>query len=166
MLYVLIIRLPYNSVNGKNMLFWLYPASFIIHCYSLPSDNIESRYNQILLDLFEIVPVSSWTKRVSNNILYAWPKGRTLSSHVAQSNMSDLKKELDKMEKEGIIRPCPETTNWVHNLVIVKKKNGSLCSWLDPWNLNKYLIHSVHCTASSEKHNTASQMDSTFHTRC
>lgn len=69
---------------------------------------------------------------------------------VPQSVMSKLKKELDKMEKEGIIRPCPETTEWVHNLVIVVKKDGSLRLCLDPRNLNKYLVRSVHYTASWE----------------
>ena len=69
---------------------------------------------------------------------------------VPQSIMSDLKKELNKMEKEGIIRPSPETTDWVHNLGIVKKKSGSLRLCLDPRNLNKYLIRSVHYTASWE----------------
>ena len=66
------------------------------------------------------------------------------------SVMPKLKAELDKMEKEGIIRPCPETTDWVHNLVIVSKKNGDIRLCLDPKNLNKYLIRSVHYTASWE----------------
>ena len=37
------------------------------------------------------------------------------------SYLPKLKAELDKMEKEGIIRPCPETTDWVHNLVLTVK---------------------------------------------
>lgn len=41
---------------------------------------------------------------------------------VPQSIMPQLK-ELDKMEQEGIIRACPETAEWVHNLVTVVKKN-------------------------------------------
>ena len=67
-----------------------------------------------------------------------------------QSIMPKLKKELDKMEQEGIIRPCPETTEWVHNLVTVVKKNGNLRLCLDPRNLNKHLIRNVHYTASWE----------------
>ena len=51
---------------------------------------------------------------------------------VPQSIMPQLKKELDKMEQEGIIRACPETTEWVHNLVIVVKKDGTLRLCLDP----------------------------------
>ena len=35
---------------------------------------------------------------------------------IPQSIMPELKKEVDKMEQEGIIRPCPETTEWVHNI--------------------------------------------------
>ena len=40
---------------------------------------------------------------------------------VPQSVLPKLKKALDKLEKDGIIRPCPETTDWVHNLVTVVK---------------------------------------------
>ena len=54
------------------------------------------------------------------------------------------------MEQEGIIRPCPETTEWVQNIVIVVEKDGSLRLCLDPRNLNKYLIRNVHYTASWE----------------
>lgn len=71
------------------------------------------------------------------------------SRAVPQSIMPQLKKELDKMEQEGIIRACPETTEWVHNLVTVVKKNGTLRLCLDLRNLNKYLIN-VQYTASWE----------------
>ena len=69
---------------------------------------------------------------------------------IPQSIMPQLKKELDKMEQEGIIRACPETTEWVQNLVTVVKKNGTLRVCLDPRNLNNYLIRNVHYTASWE----------------
>ena len=69
---------------------------------------------------------------------------------VPQRIMPELKKELDKMEQEGIIRPCPETTEWVHNIVTVVKKDGSVRLCLDPRNLSKYLIRNVHYTASWE----------------
>ena len=61
-----------------------------------------------------------------------------------------LKKELHKMEQEGIIPACPETTEWVHNLVTVVKKDGTLRLCLDPRNLNEYLIRNIHYTASWE----------------
>ena len=64
--------------------------------------------------------------------------------------MPQLKKELDKIEQEGIIRAFPETTECVHNLVTVVKKDGTLHQCLDPRNLNKYFICNVHYTASWE----------------
>ena len=36
--------------------------------------------------------------------------------------MPKLKAELDRMETEGIIQPCPETTDWVQDIVFVLKK--------------------------------------------
>ena len=69
---------------------------------------------------------------------------------VPQSIMPELKKELDKIQHEGIIRPCPETTEWVHNIVTVVQKDGSLRLCLDPRSLNEYLICNVHYTASWE----------------
>ena len=69
---------------------------------------------------------------------------------VPQSIMPEIKKELDKMEQGGIIRPRPETTEWVQNKVTVVKKDGSLRLCLDPVSLSKYLIRNVHYTASWE----------------
>ena len=69
---------------------------------------------------------------------------------VPLSVLPKLKGELDKMERDGIIRPCPETTEWVHNLVIASKKDGNLRICLDPKNLNKHLIRKLHYTASWE----------------
>jgi len=69
---------------------------------------------------------------------------------VPDTVMDKLQQKLDEMEKEGIIRECPETTDWVHNLVIARKKNGDLRICLDPKNLNKYLVRNRHFTASWE----------------
>ena len=69
---------------------------------------------------------------------------------VPLSVMPKLKAEVDRMEKEGIIRPCPEATDWVHNIVLVSKKNGDIRICPDPKNLNKYLFRSIHYTASWE----------------
>ena len=52
------------------------------------------------------------------------------------------------MEKDGIIRECPETTDWVHNLAIVTKKNGDLRLCRDAQHLNKRLIRNLHYKAS------------------
>ena len=71
-----------------------------------------------------------------------------------QSNdMPQLNKQQDKMEQEGMIRVCPETTEWVHNLVTVAKKDGSLRICLGPRNLNKYLIRNeINARGGQETH--------------
>lgn len=47
-----------------------------------------------------------------------------------------VKAELDKMQKMGIIEPITEPTDWVSQMVIVSKKDGSLRICLNP-QLNK-----------------------------
>ena len=64
--------------------------------------------------------------------------------------MPQLNNELDTMEQEEIVRACSETTEWVHNLVTVVKKDGALRLCLDPRDLNKYLIRHIHYTSSWE----------------
>ena len=66
------------------------------------------------------------------------------------SILPKLKEEWDKMERQGIIQACPETTEWVHNLVIVSKKNGDIRVCLDSRNLNKYRVCNLQYTASWE----------------
>ena len=70
--------------------------------------------------------------------------------NVPLSIQPQLREELDKMERDGVIRRCPEVTDWVHNLVIARKKSGKLRICLDPRNLNKFLVRPVHYTASFE----------------
>lgn len=66
---------------------------------------------------------------------------------VALSVLSKLKEQLDKMNREDIIRPYPETTELVHNLVVVTKKNVNIRVCLDLKNPNKYVIRTLHYTA-------------------
>ena len=69
---------------------------------------------------------------------------------VPDTVMDKLHEKLQEMEKEGIIRECPEITEWVHNLVITRKQNGDIRICLDPKNLNKYLVRNRYFTASWE----------------
>ena len=39
-----------------------------------------------------------------------------------------------------------EATDWVHNLVLVRKPNGKLCVCLDPRTINKALRFNIHNT--------------------
>ena len=48
-----------------------------------------------------------------------------------------LKEKLDDMESSNIIKAVDEPTEWVNNIVIAQKKDGSLRICLDPKELNK-----------------------------
>ena len=48
-----------------------------------------------------------------------------------------LNKELDRMEKLGIIEKVEKSTDWVNALVVVSKPNGNLRVCLDPRPLNQ-----------------------------
>ena len=56
---------------------------------------------------------------------------------VPYAKHAQLKDTLDKLERDGIIARVDEPTDWVHNLVITEKRNGSLRICLDPRPLNK-----------------------------
>ena len=60
--------------------------------------------------------------------------------------MEPLKAELDQMIKLGVIRKLHinEATDWVHNLVLVRKPNGKLRVCLDPRTINKALHFNIH----------------------
>ena len=51
--------------------------------------------------------------------------------------MWKLKKELDSMEKTGVIRKVDEPTEWVNLMFVVEKHNGELRICLDLKDLNK-----------------------------
>ena len=55
-----------------------------------------------------------------------------------------LKKKLDKLEKRGIIADVMRPTDWVHNLVVTEKKNGSMRLCLGPRPLNKAIRREHH----------------------
>ena len=50
-----------------------------------------------------------------------------------------LKETLDRLEKSGDITKVDQPTDWVNNLVIAGKKDGSLRLCLDPRDLNKVI---------------------------
>ena len=56
---------------------------------------------------------------------------------VPHSLLDKLKKCLEANLQCGVLKKVDKPTDWVHNLVIVEKKNGSLCLCLDPRDLNK-----------------------------
>lgn len=56
---------------------------------------------------------------------------------VPQSLHEPLKKKLDDMTQKKVIEPVDQPTDWVNNLVIAEKKDGSLRLCLDPKQLNE-----------------------------
>ena len=48
-----------------------------------------------------------------------------------------LKKELDNMERNGVIKKTEEPADWVNSLLLVEKRDGSLRICLDSRDLNK-----------------------------
>ena len=65
---------------------------------------------------------------------------------IPHSMMEPLKAELDQMIKLGVIRKLHinEATDWVHNLVLVRKPTGKLRVCLDPRTINKALCFNIH----------------------
>ena len=61
-----------------------------------------------------------------------------------------LKQKLEEMESRGVITQVNGPTDWVHNLVIVEKKDNSLRLCLDPRNLNKALKREHHQIPTTE----------------
>ena len=59
------------------------------------------------------------------------------AQRVPHSLLDKLKKCLETNLKCGVLKKVDQPTDWVHNLVIVEKKNGSLRLCLDPRDLNK-----------------------------
>ncbi|GFO05738.1 retrovirus-related pol polyprotein from transposon 297-like protein [Plakobranchus ocellatus] len=57
--------------------------------------------------------------------------------------MPELIKKLKEMEENGIIEVVDEPTEWVHNLVIAQKPDGSLRLFLDPKALNKNIKREI-----------------------
>lgn len=56
-------------------------------------------------------------------------------SRVPHALPNCLKEELFEMEQDGIMAKVDKPADWVNNLVIVEKKDGSLCLCLNPEDL-------------------------------
>ena len=56
---------------------------------------------------------------------------------VPYAKQAKLKETLDRLQRTGIIAEVHKPTDWVHNLVVTEKKDGSMMICLDPRPLNK-----------------------------
>ena len=66
-------------------------------------------------------------------------KGSTVPSRT-------IKNELDKLVKHNIIVPLgiDKPSEWCNSFVYVQKPNGKIRLYLDPTQLNKYIVHPHH----------------------
>ena len=55
-----------------------------------------------------------------------------------------VKKELERMQKKGVVERVTEPTQFVSNIVVVPKTNGKIRVCLDPTHLNKALLRGPH----------------------
>ena len=60
------------------------------------------------------------------------------------SKQEKLKNTLEMLERDGVIANVDRPTDWVHNLVITEKKNGSMRICLDPKPLNIAIKREIH----------------------
>ncbi len=70
---------------------------------------------------------------------------------VPEALRDSLKKELDELEKQGIIARVDEPTDWVNSLVCVTKSNGALRLCLDPKDLNQAIKRPHHWTPTLDE---------------
>lgn len=65
--------------------------------------------------------------------------------------LPEIKAELEKMEKTGVIIPVQEPTDWVNSLAFSRKSSGGLRVCLDPKDLNKSIKRTHHKTPTLEE---------------
>ena len=70
---------------------------------------------------------------------------------VPEALKEDLKTELDRMLRLGVIKKVEEPTEWVSQLVVAKKPNGNLRICIDPKDLNRALMRSHYQMPTAEE---------------
>lgn len=63
----------------------------------------------------------------------------------------NIRSELERMTKQGVIRKVQEPTDWVSSLAYIRKKNGELRICLDPKDLNRAIKRCHHRTPTLEE---------------
>lgn len=63
----------------------------------------------------------------------------------------DLKEELDRMKKLGVISKVTQPTDWVNSLAFSRKQNGKLRVCLDPKDLNNFIKRTYHKTPTLDE---------------
>src|SRR5678816_970652 len=66
------------------------------------------------------------------------------------SHQPKLKQQLDRMVNAGVLIKRDEPTDWVNSLLLVEKKDGSLCLCLDPRDLNRAIKREHYAIPTSD----------------
>ena len=94
---------------------------------------IKSLYPELFEGLGRIGPVYKMT--LKENAIPVVQAPREVPATIRER----LKEELDRMEKDDVIKKVGEPTDWVSSIAIVEKPDGSLRICLDPRDLNQNL---------------------------
>ena len=108
--------------------------------------DIEKEYKDIFTGL-GVIKNFEYEIRLKENV-----KGRIASCrNVPIALLEPLKEELRKMEQCNIIERVIEPSEWVHPIVIARKKNGKIRLCLDPTYLNECILRQHHVIPSFEE---------------
>ena len=72
------------------------------------------------------------------------------SRKVPFAKLPTLKASLERLERQGVVASVDRPTDWVHNLVITDKKDGTLRICLDPKPLNTAIKRETHTIPTAE----------------
>ena len=81
---------------------------------------------------------------------------------VAHPLLPQVKTQLEKMRKSGVISPVTEATEWCSGMVIAPKANGKIRICVDLTPLNKAVMREVHPMASVDENLAKLQGSSVF----
>ena len=108
-------------------------------------------------DVFEGIgrfPGSPYHIQTDPSIILKQTTCRPVPVHLKEA----FKKEVDKMLKEGIIKPVYEATPWMNSFILIEGKdqlgNLKFCICLDPTNLNKAVVKELYPIKTPEDNHT------------
>ncbi|XP_063360657.1 uncharacterized protein K02A2.6-like [Cydia amplana] len=108
-----------------------------LNCIKNDCNNLTENYKELFDDkIIGTLSGSDYKIKLKENA-----QGKVESCRKVPISLHEsLKRELDKMEKLQVISKITEPTEFVSNIVIVKKPNGKIRVCLDPGNLNNCIM--------------------------
>ena len=106
----------------------------VASCNNSSRSLIES-FNDVFGDVIGCVP-GEYDIKIDESVKPAVHAPRSVPAPIRDQ----VKKELDTMEKMGIIEKVTAPTEWVNSMVAVRKSNGRVRICIDPTDLNKAIL--------------------------